>query len=134
VDLTSGLVGAENSGQGSTFGVDLGAIYKWDNEVESFLGSGPGRMNTRIGVTVANLGPNISLGNSKESDPLPRNLKIGASWGWRVPNSYSLLAGAAVEKNLVFSDTAPPCSEVPHDSTERPRNPASRVTQFLGAE
>jgi hypothetical protein len=124
VDLTAGLVGeATNSGRGSTFGVDLGGLYKWDREVQSFLGSGPGQMSTRLGVTVANLGPNISLGNSKESDPLPRNLKVGASWGWRVPNSYSLLAGAAVEKNLIFSDIAPPCSEVAVDSTGKPTEP-----------
>ena len=115
VDLTSGLSGGESNGQGTSFAVDLGGLYRWNKDVTSFLGSGPGQMTTRVGVTLANLGPDISLGNSKESDPLPRNLKVGSSWGVRIPGSYSVLAGLAVEKSLIFEDIPAPCSE---DSVE----------------
>jgi hypothetical protein len=115
VDLTSGLSGGESNGQGTSFAVDLGGLYRWNKNISSFLGSGPGQMTTRVGVTLADLGPDISLGNSKESDPLPRNLKIGTSWGVHIPGSYSVLAGLAVEKSLIFSDIPPPCSQ---DSTE----------------
>jgi type IX secretion system protein PorV len=111
VDLTSGLSGGANNGQGTSFAVDLGGLYRWHKEVQHFLGSGPGQMTTRVGATVSNLGPDISLGNSKESDPLPRNLKIGSSWEMKIPGSYSILAGAAIEKSLIFSDIPPSCAQ-----------------------
>ena len=91
-------------GQGTSFGVDLGALYRLERETDSFFGSGPATTTLGIGATVANLGPNISLTEDKQSDPLPRNLKLGVSYGVRVPNSYSVLAGLGVEKSLVFAD------------------------------
>ncbi len=91
-------------GEGTSFGVDLGALYRRERSVSSFFGSGPATTTLGVGVTVANLGPNISLTQDKQSDPLPRNLKVGLSYGAHVPNSYSVLAGIGVEKSLVFSD------------------------------
>lgn len=89
------------SGSGTTFAVDLGGLYRWRRDVGSFMGSGPATLEAGLGVTVANLGPNISLVSERQSDPLPRNLKVGLSMGAKVPESYSILAGIAVEKSLV---------------------------------
>jgi hypothetical protein len=102
VDLAGELLGSE--GKGTTFAVDLGALYRWNKDVESLFGSGPGQMNAALGLTVANLGPDISLVDDRQSDPLPRNLKIAAALGAGVPKSYSVLAGFSVEKSLVFVD------------------------------
>lgn len=103
VNLTSGL-SADIGGRGTTFAVDLGSLYQWHRDVESFFGSGPAKMEASAGVTFGNLGPNISLVDERGSDPLPRNLKMGVAWGVKVPESYSFLAGAAFEKSLVFAD------------------------------
>ena len=101
VNLTSGLQGSSD-GSGTTFAVDLGGLYQYKKDMDSFLGSGPARMEASVGLMVANLGPDISLVDGEQSDPLPRNLKVGASWGVRVPKSYSALLGLAVDKSLVF--------------------------------
>jgi hypothetical protein len=101
VNLTSGLDLEGGGGSGTTFAVDLGALYQYNRDMESFFGSGPAKMEATAGVMVGNLGPDISLVDERQSDPLPRNLKVGVSWGVNVPKSYSLLLGAAVEKGLV---------------------------------
>lgn len=92
------------SGKGTTFAVDLGALYKMDRDMEDFFGAGPAEVTAGFGVTVANLGPAIALVDENQKDPLPRNLKVGTSLGARVPESYSVLVGLAVEKSLVFED------------------------------
>jgi hypothetical protein len=84
--------------------VDLGTLYRRQHQVDNFFGAGPATTTLGVGVTVANLGPNISLTQDKQSDPLPRNLKVGVSYGASVPKSYSFLAGLGLEKSLVFSD------------------------------
>ena len=89
------------SGSGTTFAVDVGTLYQMNRNVESFFGSAPGIMQTSLGLMIGNLGPDISLVDERQSDPLPRNLKVGASWGVRVPESFSLLTGVALEKSLV---------------------------------
>jgi hypothetical protein len=57
-------LGIESGGTGRTLAIDAGALYKpW-----RFL---------NVGVTLANLGPNISYTSSGESDPLPATLRLG---------------------------------------------------------
>jgi hypothetical protein len=105
VDLASGSSQGD-LGVGSTFGVDVGALYRVRGDSVSLFGSRPGESTLGIGLTVANLGPDISLSDTKNSDPLPRNVKLGLSYGMRVPQSYSFLLGGSVEKSLVFEDIA----------------------------
>lgn len=102
---------ADGDGSGTTFAVDLGGLYQFKRDLDSFLGSGPAHMEASLGAVVANLGPDISLVDERQSDPLPRNLKVGASWGVRIPKSYSVLLGAAVEKSLVFESIADSIAE-----------------------
>ncbi len=60
-------LGIEAGGTGVTWAVDAGALYKpWP-----FLD---------VGLSVANIGPNISYTSSGESDPLPRMLRIGLAY------------------------------------------------------
>lgn len=103
VNLAPAEYAGSGSGSGTTFAVDLGGLYRWRRDVDSFMGSGPATLQAGLGVTVANLGPNISLVSQKQSDPLPRNLKVGVSAGAKVPDSYSVLAGLAIEKSLVVA-------------------------------
>jgi hypothetical protein len=107
VDLTSGITGTDaGEGKGTSFGVDLGALWRQNKDIPGFLGSPPGQSYVGVGAVVSNLGPDISLGSSRDADPLPRSLRVGAAWGIRIPESYSFLVGAAVDKSLVFSDIA----------------------------
>ena len=60
-------LGIEAGGTGVTWAVDVGALYRpWQ-----FL---------NVGLSVANLGPNISYTSSGESDPLPRMLRVGVAY------------------------------------------------------
>jgi hypothetical protein len=91
-------------GKGTTFAVDLGALYRIEHPSDNLFGLGAGTLVAGLGVTVANLGPAISLTEENKSDPLPRNLKVGLSMGGKVPESYSFLVGLAMEKSLISSD------------------------------
>lgn len=60
-------LGIDHGGTGLTWAVDAGALYKpW-----RFL---------NVGLSLANIGPNISYTSSGESDPLPRMLRLGATY------------------------------------------------------
>jgi hypothetical protein len=62
------LAPESNSGVGSTFGMDLGGLYRIPSAGLSF------------GVNVQNLGPSVTFINEDKSDPLSRNLKVGGAW------------------------------------------------------
>lgn len=55
-------------GVGSTFGLDLAALYK----IPQY------RFN--LGLNVQNLGPSVTFINEDEASPLSRNVKVGAAW------------------------------------------------------
>lgn len=58
----------QQKGAGSTFAADLGALYR--------LGDG----KLRLGGALQHVGPKIAYIDEEQSDPLPRNLKLGASY------------------------------------------------------
>ncbi len=60
-------LGIERGGTGNTVAADFGVLYR----PLHFLS---------FGITLANIGPNISYYEHGESDPLPRTLRIGASF------------------------------------------------------
>ncbi len=91
-------------GKGTTFGVDLGALYRFQHPVDNLFGLGAGTWTAGLGAMVANLGPDISLTDENQADPLPRNLKLAISLGAAVPESYSMLVGMSVEKSLLSAD------------------------------
>lgn len=60
-------------GEGSAFGVDLGAEFRMR------VGDGPYGILIRTGGVLQNVGSRISYVDEEQSDPLPRNVKFGAS-------------------------------------------------------
>ena len=62
------LAPSSYQGIGSTFGFDLGALYKIP----------AARLN--FGMNVQNLGPSLAFIDEDKADPLSRNLKTGAAW------------------------------------------------------
>ncbi len=58
----------QQKGAGSTFAADVGLLYRmWE-----------GRL--RLGGAVQHVGPRIAYIDEEQSDPLPRNLKLGAAY------------------------------------------------------
>ena len=62
------LAPSSYQGIGSTFGFDLGALYKIP----------VARLN--FGMNLQNLGPKLSFISEDKADPLSRNLKLGTAW------------------------------------------------------
>jgi hypothetical protein len=105
------FAGPSGGGSGTGFAVDLGALYWKRSEVGNLFGLGAGSLDLRAGVVTSNLGPDISLTSDPTGgDPLPRNLKLSASVGGRVPKSVSFLAGFQFEKALLSNIDDPDAS------------------------
>lgn len=69
VDLAPAFVQLDGrAGRGTTFAADVGSLLKVPQWKASF------------GATIDNLGPNIAYIDEDQSDPLGRNLRIGASY------------------------------------------------------
>jgi hypothetical protein len=104
-------------GAASTYAFDLGFVYdgflpqahlSWQDGRRSWpwqrwvhQGLPPG---FSFGVALANLGPGISYGESRESEPLPRVLRIGLAWNILESNEIGLVATGEFAR-LLF-DTA----------------------------
>jgi hypothetical protein len=58
----------QGGGSGDSFGVDLGLLWKIPS------------IRSNIGVSVANLGPDIKHVDADQSDPMPRNLSLGLAF------------------------------------------------------
>lgn len=65
-----------SEGKGSSFAADLGMIYKIPME-EIGLGAAG---DASVGISLQNLGPNISYGGESENNPLPRTLRAGMGY------------------------------------------------------
>ena len=79
------------SGVGSTFGLDLAALYRIP----------AARLN--FGVNVQNLGPSVSFINEDERSPLSRNIKTGFAWDAYDKDGFRLLAAGDFDQSLVTS-------------------------------
>ena len=76
-------------GAGSTFGADIGALYKLP------------QWKSSIGLAIQNLGPNISYIDADQSDPIGRNAKAGIAVTPFETESYRVLVVADVNKSLL---------------------------------
>ena len=83
------LAPSAQSGVGSTFGVDLAALYKIQ----------PAKLN--LGLNVQNLGPSVAFINEDKADPLGRNVKVGAAWEPTVSKNFGLTVAADFNQSLV---------------------------------
>ncbi len=86
------LAPSDLSGVGSTFGVDLAALYKIT----------PARLN--LGVNVQNLGPSVAFINEDKADPLGRNIKAGAAWEPVAGKSFNFMLVGDFNQSLVTND------------------------------
>src|SRR6267154_2504414 len=78
-------------GAGSTFGADIGALYKLP------------QWKSAVGLAIQNLGPNISYIDADQSDPIGRNAKLGVAVTPFESELYRVLVVADVNKSLLPS-------------------------------
>jgi hypothetical protein len=79
------------SGVGSTFGLDLAALYRIP----------AARLN--FGLNVQNLGPSVTFINEDERSPLSRNLKVGTAWDAYDKDGFRVLFAGDFDQSLVTS-------------------------------
>ncbi|MBD3368346.1 MAG: PorV/PorQ family protein, partial [Candidatus Eisenbacteria bacterium] len=80
----------QGEGSGTTFAGDLGVLYRM----------GAGRL--RLGSAIQNVGPKIAYIDEEQSDPLPRNWKLGASYKILDDEMNELLVCGEYNKSLVI--------------------------------
>ncbi len=80
----------QQKGAGTTFAADLGVLYRmWDGTL-------------RLGGALQHVGPRIAYIDEEQSDPLPRNLKAGASYMLISDEMNKLMVCADYNKSLVI--------------------------------
>ncbi len=80
----------QQKGTGTTFAADVGALYKmWDGKL-------------RLGGAVQHVGPRIAYIDEEQSDPLPRNLKLGAAYMVVSDEMNKLMVCGDFNKSLVI--------------------------------
>ncbi|MBI5169606.1 MAG: PorV/PorQ family protein [Candidatus Eisenbacteria bacterium] len=77
------------SGVGSTFGLDVGALYRIP------------AAKLRLGMNLQNFGPSVTFLNEDQKSPLSRNLKVGAAWQAMTGKDFNLLTVADFNQSLV---------------------------------
>ena len=86
------LAPSDQSGVGSTFGLDLAALYRIQ----------PARLN--LGLNIQNLGPSVAFINEDKADPLGRNVKVGAAWEAVSAKNYAVVLAADFNQSMVTND------------------------------
>lgn len=86
--LVTKILNTRGGGQGSSFALDFSLLYILAN-----------RLN--LGVVLQNLGPNIRYIQGGASDPLPRALKLGASYKLLNSSTNRLTLAVEITKVLV---------------------------------
>ncbi|MBN2564389.1 MAG: PorV/PorQ family protein [Candidatus Eisenbacteria bacterium] len=77
-------------GSGTSFAADMGVLWRLMD----------GRWN--VGAAVQNVGPRIGYIDEEQSDPLPRNLKVGTSYMLASDEMNQLTVAADYNKSLVL--------------------------------
>ena len=83
------LAPSSQSGVGSTFGLDLSALYRIP----------AARLN--FGVNIQNLGPSVVFINEDQASPLSRNVKVGAAWEALADKQFSVKLVEDFNQSLV---------------------------------
>lgn len=90
VDLASGSQRFENEGTGVTFAGDVGALLRTSG----------GRLT--LGGAVQHIGPRIAYTDEPQSDPLPRNAKLGIAYRVLDDEMNRFTVSAEYNKSLVI--------------------------------
>jgi hypothetical protein len=80
----------QQKGAGSTFAADIGILYRMMD----------GALN--LGGTIQHVGPKIAYIDEEQSDPLPRNLKVGAAYRLLEDEMNHLVVCAEYNKSMVI--------------------------------
>lgn len=80
------------SGVGTTFGIDLAALYRIP------------AARLQLGVNLQNMGPSVTFINEDESSPLSRNVKTGFAWQALAGHGFSSTLVGDMNQSLVTSD------------------------------
>lgn len=80
------------SGVGTTFGLDLAALYKIP------------ALHFNLGANVQNLGPSVTFINEDQASPLSRNVKVGAAWTPYSDKQWTMNLVSDFNQSLVTSD------------------------------
>jgi len=86
------LAPSSYQGIGSTFGFDLGALYRIPVARLDF------------GMNIQNMGPKLAFIDEDKADPLSRNLKVGASWVPYTSHDFTLTLVGDFNQSLVNSE------------------------------
>jgi len=86
------LAPSDQSGVGSTFGVDLAAFYRIP----------VAKLN--LGLNVQNMGPSVTFLNEDQRSPLSRNLKVGAAWEAYGDDEFRVVLVGDFNQSLVTND------------------------------
>jgi len=89
----SWAVQEKQEGKGSTFGADVGVLYR--------------RERWSLGACFQNIGPNLTLIDADQSSPINRNLKVGVAANVWQGNIGRVIAAFDVNKPFVFADDGP---------------------------
>jgi hypothetical protein len=81
------------AGKGTTFGADIGVLYR--------------RSRWSVGACFQNIGPNLTLIDADQSSPINRNLKVGVAANVWQGNIGRFIAAFDVNKPFVFADDGP---------------------------
>jgi len=90
VDLAPGnLTLDQRAGKGTTFAADFGWLYKIP------------KWKASLGATLSNIGPDIAYIDQDQSDPLGRNVKVGAAYSPIETNVHRVLLAADATRYLL---------------------------------
>ena len=94
------------SGVGTTFGLDLAALYRVP------------AAHLNLGVNVQNLGPSVTFINEDQASPLSRNVKVGFAWEAYNDKQWKITTVGDFNQSLVTDQfrTYHPGVEVAYDS------------------
>lgn len=77
------------SGVGTTFGLDLAALYRIP------------AARLSLGANIQNLGPSVTFLNEDQASPLSRNVKVGAAWEAVAGKQFGVIIASDFNQSLV---------------------------------
>lgn len=86
------LAPSSQSGVGTTFAVDLGALYKLS------------AAHLNFGVNLQNMGPSVTFINEDNASPLSRNLKTGIAWEPYNHKNFAVTFAGDFNQSLVTNE------------------------------
>lgn len=102
-NLTGGVqVGETQTHAGTSVGVDLGALYRF-NEFDA----GGVMLRPSVGINLANMGPKIgyTVGSAGRNDPIPTNIRFGGAVEARFDDYNRLTWAIDFNKTLIDFDS-----------------------------